>query len=106
MDGEDCEALLWNVIRDSHPTFSSKVNDGKELLDNAMEACARQPEGESREITVTIRRINLFLIIRITNSSVAAPTIIDGSLVTSKRDKRLHGWGLRSVKAAAGIFYQ
>lgn len=70
------------------------------LLDNAMEACARQPEGESREITVTIRRINLFLIIRITNSSATAPAIKDGSLVTSKRDRRLHGWGLRSVKAA------
>ena len=70
------------------------------LLDNAMEACARQPEGESREITVTIRRINLFLIIRITNSSVTAPAIKNGSLVTSKGDRRLHGWGLRSVKAA------
>ena len=70
------------------------------LLDNAMEACARQPEGESREIIVTIRRINLFLIIRITNSSATAPAIKDGSLVTSKRDRRLHGWGLRSVKAA------
>ena len=70
------------------------------LLDNAMEACARQPEGESREITVTIRRINLFLIIRITNSSATAPAIKDGSVVTSKVDRRLHGWGLRSVKAA------
>lgn len=70
------------------------------LLDNAMEACARQPEGESRKITVTIRRINLFLIIRIANSSAASPTIIDGSLVTSKGNRRLHGWGLRSVKAA------
>lgn len=70
------------------------------LLDNAMEACARQPEGESREITVTIRRINLFLIIRITNSSAAAPAIKDGRLVTSKGDRMLHGWGLRSVKAA------
>ena len=70
------------------------------LLDNAMEACARQPDGESREITVTIRRINLFLIIRITNSSTTAPAIKDGSVVTSKGDRRLHGWGLRSVKAA------
>lgn len=70
------------------------------LLDNAMEACAKQPEGESREITVTIRRINLFLIIRITNSSATASAIKNGNFVTSKRDRRLHGWGLRSVKAA------
>lgn len=70
------------------------------LLDNAMEACARQPEGESREITVTIRRIHLFLIIRIANSSATAPVMKDGIPVTSKRDGRLHGWGLRSVRAA------
>ena len=63
------------------------------LLDNAMEACAGQPDGESREITVTIQRINLFLIIRITNSSATAPAIKDGSVVTSKVDRRLHGWG-------------
>ena len=49
---------------------------------------------------MTIRRINLFLIIRITNSSATAPAIKDGSVVTSKVDRRLHGWGLRSVKAA------
>lgn len=70
------------------------------LLDNAMEACARQPEGESREITVTIRRIHLFMVIRIANSSATAPAIKDGVPVTSKKDRRLHGWGLRNVRAA------
>jgi len=70
------------------------------LLDNALEACSKQPEGERREITVTIRRINLFLIIRITNSCTAEPDIQNGSLLTTKKDRKLHGWGLRSVKAA------
>ena len=49
---------------------------------------------------MTIRRIHLFLIIRIANSSATAPVMKDGIPVTSKRDGRLHGWGLRSVRAA------
>lgn len=74
------------------------------LLDNALEACEKQPEGEPRQIAVTIRRINLFLIIRVTNSSVAEPDTKNGSLVTSKLDRRLHGWGLRSVRAVVNKY--
>lgn len=70
------------------------------LLDNALEACGRQPEGELRQIAVTIRRINFFLIIRVANSSAKEPDMRNGSLVTSKMDRRLHGWGLRSVRSA------
>lgn len=70
------------------------------LIDNAIEACVKQTKGEAREIHVTIRRVNQFILIRIQNSSSTAPVIRDGALVTSKKDKRLHGWGMKSVQTA------
>lgn len=70
------------------------------LLDNAIEACIRQPEGYERKLAVTIRRIHQFIIIRIANSAATAPVIKNGYLVTSKQDGRFHGWGMKSVKAA------
>lgn len=70
------------------------------LLDNAVEACMKQPEGEPREIQVTIRRLHQFIIIKIANSSIASPDIRNGKLHTSKKDGNLHGWGMRSVLSA------
>ena len=70
------------------------------LLDNAIDACMKQPKEAEKKIMVTIRRIHQFIIIRITNSSTAAPTMQNGSFVTSKSDKQQHGWGIRSVKTA------
>lgn len=70
------------------------------LLDNAVEACMKQPEGELRDIQVTIRRLHQFIIIKIANSSIASPDIRNGKLHTSKKDRNLHGWGMRSVLSA------
>lgn len=70
------------------------------LLDNAVEACMKQPEGEPREIQVTIRRLHQFIIIKIANSSIVSPDIRNGKLHTSKKDRNLHGWGMRSVLSA------
>lgn len=70
------------------------------FLDNAIEACMKQPEGEPREIQVTIRRVHQFIIIKIANSSIVSPEIRNGKLQTSKKDKNLHGWGIRSVLSA------
>ena len=36
-----------------------------------------------------------------TNGSAAPPIPAEGSWQTTKPDKSLHGWGLRSVRAAA-----
>ncbi|MGF0094053.1 sensor histidine kinase [Lachnospiraceae bacterium SGI.066] len=70
------------------------------LLDNAIEACLKIPEGLERKISVTIRRIHQFIIIRIANSNAVVPVIQSGNLVTSKKNGRYHGWGVKSVKAA------
>lgn len=70
------------------------------LLDNALEA-VEHTEGQFRFINLTIRRINEMLIIRSENGCRAAPVIADGEVKTSKEDKNLHGWGLKSVRTAA-----
>ena len=70
------------------------------LFDNAIEACMKQPAGADRRIALTIRRIHQFVIIKIVNSSDVEPTTKSGSLVTSKKDGKHHGWGMKSVKSA------
>ncbi len=70
------------------------------LFDNAIEACMKQPDGVARKIELTIRRIHQFVIIKIENSSSVEPVMKSGSLVTSKKDGKHHGWGMKSVKSA------
>ncbi|MCM1194008.1 MAG: GHKL domain-containing protein [Acetatifactor muris] len=73
------------------------------LLDNALEA-VESTEGDLRFINLTIRRINEMLVIKMENGCNATPTVADGDLQTSKTDKTLHGWGLQSVRTAAGRY--
>ncbi|MBD5524460.1 MAG: GHKL domain-containing protein [Lachnospiraceae bacterium] len=75
------------------------------LLDNAIEACGRMPEGSDKKLTVTIRRIKRFIIIRIENSSLEEPVINKGNFLTSKQDRRNHGWGMRNVKSAVEKYH-
>ena len=70
------------------------------LLDNAIEACEKLPQSSTKKMSVTIRRINQFVIIQIANSYMEEPAIIKGNYVTSKADKRNHGWGIKNVKSA------
>lgn len=70
------------------------------LLDNAIEACEKQPKGAEKTIKIIIRRIHQFIIIRITNTSVAEPIASNGIFATTKVNQRNHGWGIRSVKSA------
>ena len=70
------------------------------LLDNALEA-AKSAKGELRLIRLTVRRINDMLVIKVENGCDAAPVYRDGELLTTKTDGGLHGWGLKSVRAAA-----
>ena len=66
------------------------------LLDNAIEAAKKvQDRGES--ISIIIRKIKYFLVIQITNPCI--DDIANGSVlpVTTKKDKKMHGWGLPST---------
>ncbi len=70
------------------------------LLDNSLEA-TEGIEDRLRFINLTIRRINDMLIIKVENGCSVSPTVVDGDLQTSKTDKTLHGWGLKSVRTVA-----
>lgn len=70
------------------------------LLDNALEAADMAPN-ELRFVNLTIRRINAMLIIKTENGCGHPPAENEGKLLTSKTDKTVHGWGLRSVQTAA-----
>ncbi len=70
------------------------------LLDNALDA-TENAEDSLRFINLTIRRINDMLVVKVENGCSAAPAFTDGDLQTSKKDKSLHGWGLRSARIAA-----
>lgn len=71
------------------------------LLDNALEAARQVPVPEQRFISLTIRRINQILVIKVENSFTASPIQDKGQLKTSKTDSGLHGWGLKSAGTAA-----
>ncbi|MDO4943420.1 MAG: GHKL domain-containing protein, partial [Lachnospiraceae bacterium] len=75
------------------------------LLDNAIEASKKQPKDQKKRLAVTIRRIHQFILIRVVNSTAEAPVIKNGSLITSKKDRRYHGLGMKNVKAAVENYH-
>lgn len=68
------------------------------LLDNAIEA-AQLSEGE-RKISLTIRRVEHFLLIKISNTCSGENKSFVHFPATTKENKELHGWGLSNVKDA------
>ena len=71
------------------------------LLDNAIEACAKVEDEEKRSIRLVIRRIQQMLVIKVENTHNFKPVVKDGNFQTSKTDGGLHGWGIKSAKTAA-----
>lgn len=70
------------------------------LLDNALEAAGQAEDDSRRIIWLTIRRINHMLVIKVQNTCEKQPVWEKGEWMTTKEDKSLHGWGLKSAAAA------
>lgn len=70
------------------------------LLDNALEAISKSPD-TCHFINLTIRRINDMLVIKVENDCKSISISSNGDLQTTKSDNGLHGWGLKSARAAA-----
>lgn len=66
------------------------------LLDNAVEGC-EQEKGE-KKIRISIRRIQEMLVIKSVNSCKYMARQKNGLLLTTKNNKNLHGWGMKSMK--------
>jgi two-component system sensor histidine kinase AgrC len=67
------------------------------LLDNAMEACAKSA-AEDRYIDLSIRYQPNYLIIRIENPLGAGPVLPEGDNRTTKQDRQNHGFGLNNIE--------
>ena len=65
-------------------------------LDNAIEGC-ETAEGR-KEIHVSIRRVQEMFLIKVSNTCKAMPEQNGGLPATSKKEKELHGWGMRSME--------
>ena len=67
------------------------------LLDNAVEACQLMEKGD-KFIEFETKYQNEKLLIRITNSKIPEQNL---SFLTTKRDKRIHGRGIKTVRIVA-----
>lgn len=71
-------------------------------LDNAIEACRPAP-GE-REITVTSKTVGDEVFVTVSNPIVGELNLKNDGLQTTKKDRRLHGYGLKSIRKAAANY--
>ena len=67
-------------------------------LDNAIEAVEKFEDKEKRQIDVLIYRQQNFLVVNIINPMQETLILENEMPVTSKKDKSLHGFGIRSMK--------
>lgn len=67
-------------------------------LDNAIECELKIADKEKRLIHVTVSKQKQFLILRFENYYEEALQYQEGKLVTTKKDKENHGYGLKSIR--------
>lgn len=68
------------------------------ILDNAIEACSKIKDPAERFILFTVRQGPGGTFIHCENSCLKAPSFRNGLPQTSKEDKKLHGFGLKSIQ--------
>lgn len=67
------------------------------LLDNAIEAAAKCPL-ESRAISLWLKEVNGMFLITMENTAPIEPEQKNGRFLTSKKNKKEHGWGVQSMR--------
>ena len=73
-------------------------------LDNAIECELKIPDKEKRLIHVTVSKQKMFLILRFENYCEETLQYQEGALVTTKKEKEFHGYGLKSIKYTANKY--
>lgn len=68
------------------------------LLDNALEACEKVTDKERRKINIKIDQHMQMLFLEIKNGMEKTPVRSGRNFLTSKREKSVHGYGLKSVE--------
>ena len=72
-------------------------------LGNAMEASGKVPDAEKRVISMTVEQRE-DIVIEISNYFSALPAIENGKLMTTKKDKKHHGLGFRSMQYIVDLY--
>lgn len=67
-------------------------------LDNAIECEKKIPDKEKRLIHVTVTKQKNFLMMRFENYFEGSLTYKEGKLVTTKKEKEFHGYGIKSIR--------
>jgi sensor histidine kinase regulating citrate/malate metabolism len=70
-------------------------------LDNAIESVMRLPDAEKRLIKMALYIQNGYTVLRFENYTEDRPIFENGLPLTSKSDKKNHGYGLKSMKSTA-----
>ena len=73
-------------------------------LDNALESVVMIPDPQKRLIHVSVSAQKNFIFINISNTLGTDLIESEDSLLTTKEDKRNHGYGLKGIKYAAGKY--
>ncbi|MCR5294568.1 MAG: GHKL domain-containing protein [Lachnospiraceae bacterium] len=73
-------------------------------LDNAIESVVQEPDPEKRLIHLTVTERSGFIFIMMSNYCSRELDEKEGFPVTTKTDQRNHGYGLRSIRYAAGKY--
>ena len=69
------------------------------MLDNAIESAQKQQEKQKRLIWLYVTREKQFVRIRTENYCDEKIQFKNGMPVTTKKDRRLHGYGMKSIKS-------
>jgi signal transduction histidine kinase len=67
-------------------------------LDNAIEACSKIDRNTEKEIVLKIRQVKEYLAIEMTNPTSENIEKVNGRLVSGKKEKELHGFGMQSME--------
>lgn len=92
-------------IRDIDFSFISD-NDITSLLDNMLEnALEATLNAKSKKIELTVKQINTnYIAIKIWNYCATAPNLKDGTLQSTKNNKSIHGFGIKSIERIAAQY--
>ena len=96
------EGIVMTVIAQGEALTFMRPSDIASLfgniLDNAIEHERTVEPPSLRTIAVSVRRNGNMSVIRIENYCARRPRMVGGLPVTSKNDRRYHGFGMRSVR--------
>lgn len=87
----DGEAISFMEPMDINALFGN-------MLDNAIESVEKIEHKEKRLIHLAVAHQKGFVRIRMENCYNEKPKIVNGHIVTSKKDTRYHGFGMKSIE--------